>query len=246
MLAKIAIMLVSVVLIYAAASPCFADEEPPVSMDFEAFQASKYVWRGLVCNDDPVIQPSLTVNWRSGVSLNLFGSFDQTNFGEAKGKFSELDYTLNYDWASGGRDWTVGYVEYTYPNTTFPGTGEILASCAFGGSWGANLSIARDVREANGLYLNLGLARTALLAGRSLDISGGLGFADKRESSYYYDVPSAGLSDACVCIEVPIDSHAGWSITPSIAYMRVLGQSRREAVQRPDNYVFGVKLTRTF
>lgn len=246
MLVKTAMMLLSITLIYAAVSPCCATEEPSMSVDFEAFQASKYVWRGLVCNDEPVVQPSLTVSWQSGVSLNLWGSFDQTDFGDAKGKFSELDYTLGYDWKSGGKDWTVGYAVYTYPNTTFADTSEILASCEFGGSWGANLSLAWDVGEADGLYLNLGWARTALLGGRSVDICGGLGFADKRVSSYYYGVPSAGLSDASVCLEVPIDSHGGWSITPSIVHTRVLRRSLREAVERPDNYVFGVRVTKTF
>jgi len=245
-LVRTAMMLLSITLIYAIASPCCATQEPPMSVDFETFQASKYVWRGLVCNDEPVAQPSLTLSWQSGVSLNLWGSFDQTDFGDAKCRFSELDYTLGYDWTSGGKEWTVGYAVYTYPNTIFTGTSEILASCAFAGSWGANLSLAWDVGEANGPYLNLGWARTALLGGRSVDISGGLGFADKRVSGYYYGVPGAGMSDASVCIAVPIASHGGWSITPSIAYTSILRQSVREAVERPDNYVFGVRLTRTF
>lgn len=246
MLVRTAMVLLSITLIYAAASPCCADQEPSMNVDFEALQASKYVWRGVVYNNDPVVQPSLTVNWRSGVSLNLFGSFDETDFCDAKGRCSELDYTLGYDWTSGGKDWTVGCARYTYPNTTFAGTSEILASCAFAGSWGPKLSLARDVDEANGLYLNLGWTRTALLGGRSVDISGGLGFADKRVSSYYYGVPSAGLSDASVCIEVAIESHSGWSISPSVAYTKLLRRSVREAVERPDNYVFGVKLTTTF
>lgn len=243
---RIVLLLYLMITLLMYAGGCQASEEPLMSIDFEAAQLSKYVWRGLVCNDEPVVQPSLTANWRSGVSLNVWGSFDQTEFADAKGKCSELDYTLGYDWESGGKEWTVGYTVYTYPNTCFAGTSEILASCAFGGPWGAKLSLNRDVGEANGLYLNLGLAKTAHLGGRSLDISGGLGFADKQVSSYYYGVPNAGLSDALVCLEVPIACHGGWSITPSIAYTRVLGQSLREAVERPDNCVFGARLTRTF
>ena len=246
MLLKTAMMLLLLTLICAAVSPCRATEEPPMSVDVEAFQASKYVWRGLVCNDDPVAQPSLTLNWRSGVSFNLWGCFDETDFGDAKGKCSELDYTLSYDWTSGGKDWTIGYAVYSYPNTTFAGTSEILAGCAFRGLWGANMSLAWDVGEAKGLYLNLGWARTTRLGGRPVDISGGFGFADKQVSGYYYGAPSTGMSDASVCIAVPIASYGGWSIIPSITYTRVLRRPLREAVERPDNCVFGVRLARTF
>lgn len=238
--------LLLIALTCAAVSPCCASDEPSVSIDFEAVQASKYVWRGLVCNDDPVVQPSLTASWQSGVSLNLWASFDQTDFADAKDRFTELDYTLGYDWRSGGKDWSLGYSAYTYPNTSFASTGEILASCDFGGPCGVTLSLARDIRQANGLYVNLGLSRTTLVGGRSVDISGGLGYSNRRMSSYYNAVDSAGLSDASASIEVPIESRGGWTIIPSIVYTRVLRQPLREAVESPDNYVFGVKLSRSF
>lgn len=246
MLRNIMKVLVSISLICVFTTSGIADTQPSMSVDFETIQASKYVWRGLVCNNEPVVQPSLTASWQSGVSLNLWGSFDQTDFGDAKGKLSELDYTLSYDWESRGNDWTLGYVAYTYPNDPCPGTGEMLLDCNFGGSWGTNLSLARDVKEADGLYLNLGMARSIYLAGRSVDVSGGLGFTDKRMSSYYYDVPSAGLSDASICLEVPIESHGGWTFTPSMTYTQILRHSLREAVERPDNYIFGIKLNKTF
>ena len=243
---RMAIGILTILLTYSAASLCSATDEASMSVDFEAVQASKYVWRGLVCNDEPVMQPSLTASWQSGISFNLWGSFDQTDFGGTKGKFSELDYTLSYDWHSGGKDWTIGYSIYTYPNTSSAGTSEIIANCDFGGPLGANLSLARDIREANGLYLGLGWSKTALIKNRSVDISGELGFSDKRISGYYYGVKSAGLSNASICIEMPVDSHGGWTITPSIAYTRVLRQSLRAAVDSPDNYIFGVKLAKTF
>lgn len=243
---KTAMMTLTITLICAAASPCWAAEEPSMSVDFEVFQGSKYVWRGIVYNNEPVLQPSLTASWKSGLSLNLWGNFDETDFGDCKGRCNELDYTIGYDWESGGKELSIGYSVYTYPNTEFAGTSEILASCGFGGSLSPALSLAWDVDQARGLYLNLGLARSVPLGSRSLEISGGLGFADKRVSNYYYGVPSAGLADASVCVEVPIESRGGWTITPSVAYTRLIRQSVRESMGRPDNFIFGVKLAKTF
>lgn len=228
------------------APACFADENSAVGFDFEVSQASKYVWRGLVCNDDPVVQPSLTINHESGAYFNLWGSYDQTDFGGAKGRFSEMDYTLGYWWESGGREWDLNYAFYTYPNTAFDSTSEVSICCGFGGFCEPSLSISWDVDKAQSLYLSLGWAKSLQLGTQQLDLSGGLGVASKNHSSYYYGIPASGLTDMSVSLEIPIESGAGWSIVPSVAYSRVLSRSLRDVVESPDNYIFGVKAGRTF
>jgi len=240
-----ALILLSFVIACCSLPTCYASGESIPSVDFELSAVSKYVWRGLVFNEDPVIQPSLTASWESGVSFNLWGNFDTTDFCGTKNRCNELDYTLGYEWESGGKGLGIAYAAYTYPSTSFAGTSEVSASCDFGGEFGANICLNWDVVEAKGLYVNLGWAKTACLGGMSVDLSGGFGVASRRHSEYYYGAPISGLTDATVCLEVPIEAHGGWSVIPSITYASVLKRSLRQAVEHPDNYVFGVTVAKT-
>lgn len=224
---------------------CDAGTESVPSIDLEISAVSKYVWRGLVCNEDPVVQPSLTLGWQSGLSVNLWGSVDMTDFAGVKGKCSELDLTLGYEWESGGREWRVAYAAYTYPNTPYASTGELSVSCDLGGPFNLGLYLSRDVDEAGGTYLSLAWLRKASLGSAVLDISGGLGIADKKHSDYYFGVPSAGLADASVSLELPFEAGGGWSVYPSITFSSVLDRHLRRSLSRPDNIAFEVTLSRT-
>ncbi len=226
-------------------SPCHAIGEPAISVDMDISLMSKYVWRGLVYNEDVVVQPSLTISQSSGFSFNLWSRFDTTDSCGTRARCSELDYTLGYDWESGGRGYSLAYAVYTYPNTPFAGTSEITAGVDLGGPLGANVWIYWDVVEARSLYISLGWARTVSLSGVSVDLSGEFGLADKRHSNYYYGVASAGLTDASACLEIPLDLRGGWSVVGSLTYTSVLKGSLRESVEHPDNFVFGVSVAKT-
>lgn len=245
MSARRALVLLSLFLAITGSRSCYGSGDPTTSVDLEISLMSKYVWRGLVYNEDAVLQPSLTVGGQSGLSFNLWSSFDTTDFCGTKGRCSELDYTLGYQWESGGKEYYLAYAVYTYPNTSFAGTSEVTAGVDLGGPLGANLWMYWDVVEAKSLYINLGWAGTARLGGISVDLSGEFGLADKRHSSYYYGVPSAGLADASACLGIPVDLCGGWSAVGSITYTSVLKQALREAVERPDNFVFGIAVART-
>ena len=75
---------------------------------------SKYVWKGIVINDKPVIQP---VVWLSAydVTLSIFGNFVQDNEAN-RGKFNEFDFTVCYSRQFMNFTIEPSFEFYTFPN----------------------------------------------------------------------------------------------------------------------------------
>ena len=62
----------------ARAQDAEGGEAKALEMSVSVDGVSRYVWRGLVLNDDPALQPSFTAAW-SGFSVGLWGSLDLTD-----------------------------------------------------------------------------------------------------------------------------------------------------------------------
>ena len=87
---------------------------------------SDYVWRGMICNGNPVWQPSVTLGYDAGdigaVSFNVWSTFDATHKrGTATNSrrscgAQEFDYTLSYANSIGPVGLEAGHIWYTFPN----------------------------------------------------------------------------------------------------------------------------------
>jgi len=87
---------------------------------------SDYIWRGMICNDHPVWQPSVTLGYNAGdlgkVSANVWASMDathrrgtSTNSRRSCGA-QEFDYTLSYANSIGPVEFEAGHIWYVFPN----------------------------------------------------------------------------------------------------------------------------------
>lgn len=95
-----------------------AASEPEVSA--EGSLLSSYVWRGMVLNNDAVIQPQMSIE-HYGVSFNIWGNYNLgSDVSRVSGDFSEIDYTVGYALPVGIDDLaiSVGFTHYTFPNVT--------------------------------------------------------------------------------------------------------------------------------
>ena len=99
---------------------------------------SDYVWRGTICNGNPVWQPSVTLGYDAGdlgaVSANVWSSYDLTH---KRGTFNnsrrscglqEIDYTLAYANSIGPVGLEAGHVWYTFPNNNGHSDQELYAT----------------------------------------------------------------------------------------------------------------------
>jgi uncharacterized protein (TIGR02001 family) len=222
---------------------------PSVSADITV--ASKYVWRGLVLTDDPVLQPSLTVDYKS-LNLNVWGNTDLTDVNGTPGEINELDYTLSYSFAVNKVNLDLGVIQYTFPHTDFEPTTEIYGSAGLDMLLSPAVSIYYDVDEVNGLYGTLGISHSFSLGEvykgitPSLDLSGSIGYGSSNYNEGYFGVHSSGLVDLLMTatLSVPIDEHL--SVGPFVSFSQVLDSDLKDAVDKDHATFFGGTLSLAF
>ena len=102
---------------------------------------SDYIWRGMICNGNPVWQPSTTIGYDAGdlgsVSANIWSSLDLThrrgtlNNSRRSCGLQEIDYTLSYANSLGPVGIEAGHLWYTYPNNNGSSDQELYATLSY-------------------------------------------------------------------------------------------------------------------
>ena len=247
-------LIITVLLATAAAgifSGASAEETKGPSVSADITVASKYVWRGLVLTDDPVLQPSLTVDYKS-LNLNVWGNTDLTDVNGTPGETNELDYTLSYSFAVNKVNLTLGVIQYTFPHTDFEPTTEIYGSAGLDMLLSPTVSIYYDVDQVNGLYGTLGISHSFSLGEvykgitPSLDLSGSIGYGSSNYNEGYFGVDSSGLVDLLLTatLSVPIDDHL--FVGPFVSFSQVLDSDLKDAVDKDNATFFGATLSLAF
>lgn len=162
---------------------------------------SDYVWRGTICNDNPVWQPSVTLGYDAGdygaLSLNVWQTYDFTHKrgtstnSRRSGGLQEIDYTLAYSIDLSGFTLEFGHVFYTCPNNNGPSDQELYAAVAYENDyvtpsaaayWNYNSAHGEDPSCA---YFTFGLSHDFEITDcLTLTPSASLGFGDNAWSCY--------------------------------------------------------------
>ncbi|MBN1595934.1 hypothetical protein JW933_08430 [candidate division FCPU426 bacterium] len=223
----------------------------PVGLDIPV--VSKYVWRGIEANEDPVLQPSLTVDFGSGFTFNVWGNMDLTGYGgkagygNRSGEFTELDLTGEYSRSFGSIGISAGMISYIFPGlgaTTHElygkVTAELLASPA--------LAFYSDIDEIKGSYFLLGVSHTfALAAGvlTGVDLGVNLGYGSGSYNRGYFGVDKAAPVDLVASVGFPM-SLSGFSITPAAQYSAVLDSEIQTALDKKGYFAASLTLGLSF
>ena len=170
-----------------------SEEKSPLSASFSMDVLSDYMWRGKICNDNPVWQPSVTLGYDAGdygaVSANVWSSFDlthkrgsATNSRRTSG-LQEIDYTLSYAVELFGVGFEVGHIWYTFPNNNGSSDQDLYATVSYDNPivtpsasvyWNYLDSAGNDVST---LYYTFGLGHDFAITGElTLTPSASLGF----------------------------------------------------------------------
>ena len=171
------------------------EEKSPLSVEASVDVLSDYIWRGMISNDNPVWQPSVTVGFDAGdfgsLGLNVWQTYDLTHKrgtatnSRRAGGLQEIDYTLTYGLSLGDFDLELGHVFYTFPDNNGHSDQEVYASVAYNNDfvtpsaaayWNYSDSAGNDTSY---VYFTLGLSHDFEVA-ESLTLSPGasLGFGD--------------------------------------------------------------------
>jgi len=217
-------------------------EEAKVTGELDLPVLSSYVWRGQVLNDEPVLQPSLTVS-KYGFSLNtwanynLGGGYYNSYAKDNQNDFSEVDLTASYATTVGPTNFPVsvggGFIQYVFPNQTlplgtnglgkaYPGTHEVYASVGLPSlPLAPTLQVNYDFDAADGFYANLAISQSFEIVKdkASLVASASLGAGSAEYNSYYFGASKTALNDGIIGLALPVTLPAGWTLKPAVQYV---------------------------
>jgi uncharacterized protein (TIGR02001 family) len=203
---------------------------------------NQYVWRGMLQNADPVVQPSATITW-NGFSLNVWGSIDPTHYGaetsdtpyaDRQGEFEEVDYTLAYSHSFDAVKVGVGYICYTFPGSPWENTQEVFLSAALTKvPLTPTLAAYYDFDEAEGFYVNGSVSHSFTLVKDklSLGLGAGLGWGDHNMNEFYYGVNQNAFSDASVSATLTWNVTSALTVSPYVRYSEIVDGALRDVRQ---------------
>jgi uncharacterized protein (TIGR02001 family) len=256
----------AIMFVLALAGAGRADEVESAQVSLSAAYATRYLWRGITLNRDPVVQPSVNLE-QGGFSLNFWGSVDTTDWGEnagygdRTGRLTETDYTGEYSRDLAEKvSLALGFITYTYPNTELDSTTEIYFRLGLDVPLQPTLSYYVDEDAAGGAaYYGLDLSHGFKLwesGERSveLDLAGHLAFANSKFIRPYYgfDVDNGAWHDWSGEVSLPCALGHGITVTPAYLYTSLLDERLRRATSgfghdiSPDNHVFTLSLAWDF
>ncbi|MFL2859470.1 MAG: TorF family putative porin [Pontiellaceae bacterium] len=219
--------------------------------------ASAYVDRGQVFNENPVMQPQLTLS-QYGYSLNLWANFDfGKNMDEVSNSFSEFDvafaYSLPVDVNQMSID--IGLINYNYPgngNSSNPSTTELFLGTtflSFQDIFTPSLTMYADIQEYPGVYFLLDIFAPYELSefvGVVYGLSAGYGNTSYNDEKWGTSNPSnrdAGWTDFNFYVNASYEVSDTLTAAASLNYMTLNGSAYEDAAStlgyQADNILWG-------
>ncbi|MBN1125976.1 MAG: hypothetical protein JXA82_13290 [Sedimentisphaerales bacterium] len=260
---KLGLVLLTGVVAFSGVAP--AEDETKLEFGVGVDYFSKYIWRGQNLQDDGAIQPSLSFSYGS-LSGSIWGSLDLTNYADVdgdgdrdnSGEITEVDYSLDYsDTVPGleGVSYSIGVINYTFPNTPFDDTTEIYAGLGFDLPLSPSVTLYRDVDNIDGTYVNFALwhsldeiTELAPDIPVGMEISASLGWGSNAYNKGYWGINDDSAQDLAISLTFPFEL-SGWSVTPSISYITLMDSDLRatDTFDTDSDYiVFGIGVSTSF
>jgi hypothetical protein len=243
-------------------------EEQDLAVEMNVSALSAYASRGQINNDEPVVQPVLTVS-KNGWAMEVWGNFNLTDRVSDEPDMTELDWTLFYTVSVKALEIEAGVIEYTFPNSTIdldtdvpegaepgreaaPGTREAYVAVSVP-DWivTPKLEAYYDFDEADGFYFAASLAKDIEITDRvSLTPSFSSGYGTRDYNAYYFGVEESAWNDGVVGLSLDVTLTDSWAVGANINYMWLWEGDIRDvaAVEYLDDESLfgGVSITYTF
>ena len=237
----ILVILTACLMILAVAVPVLALGPLDASAELGLF--SKYVWRGMVVTDDPVLQPAAGASV-AGFGASFWGNIDLTDVNGSvedsdgfKGEFNEIDYTMTYGLSLPMVSLNAGLIRYTFPNTGLDSTTEIFASASANVLFSPSLAVYYDFDEIDAAYIAIGASHgvpMSPVANLNLAVNLGYGTEDYQNAYFgmvpdegdddgFLGVSGAGLTDLTLSARLPYNPVPMLTVTPAVVYSTLMG-----------------------
>ncbi len=254
---KTTLVLAVAVLFICCGSASAKAEKETLGFEISADYFGKYIWRGQNLVDDGVFQPAFSVSYGS-LTGAIWGSIESTNINNNSGEITEVDYSLDYSGSFPGLEgvgYSIGVINYVFPNTTLDDTTEIYAGLSLDWLLSPTVTFYRDVDDAEGTYISFGLSHSIQEIGElaadtpvGLDIGASLGWGNGAYNKFYWGINGSKINDLVLTISFPMEI-AGWTMAPSLNYITLLSDDVRatDTYDTASDYFFaGFSLSKSF
>lgn len=169
---------------------------------------SAFIWRGMILNDKPVFQPSVTAN-AGAFSGTVWANMDLTADYGHQGEVNEVDYIVTYTRGLGPAELTLTGYAYTFPHTGATSTEEVWASVKLATFASPTLTVVRSVQAVQGWYVllavshDLGLLASAASDGVKLTVNLGRATAEYTHG-YFPDSERDHVTDYGARLDWPL------------------------------------------
>lgn len=234
-----------------AAEPAPAEQPAQWKVDASAAFNSRYVWRGQVLVNDPVMQPSLNMN-KGGFTFNVWGSYDLTDQNKTKGKFTEIDLSAEYAFALGRFSLPLGISNYQFPNTPYGSNTDLYAGLSYDWLVTPSLKVYQNIEQAHGQYVNLSLTYTHDLPALykawawQLALAAAAGWNSHDNNRAEWGLDRDSLNDGALSLSLPVKIKGALTITPALTQVWLLDSQVREAAGYDGKTLWGLTLAASF
>ena len=177
--------------LFSVASATAQEEGDSLSFEFTMDYPSKYIWRGIEVNDDPVLQPGLSAAY-GDFYLGFWGNYDLTDGGR-EDNFSEYDWYGGYSTGLTEKlSIDLGFIYYYFPSTHGDSdTTEVYVGLAYDCLLSPYITAYYDVDEVNGFYVTAGIGHSFVLTEDeklTLDLALSIGWGDEDYNNAYFQI----------------------------------------------------------
>ena len=240
-----------VLIVTLTGSIAIAGDAPSLGFDISADYVGKYIWRGQNLQDDGAFQPSVNLTY-GNLSANIWASTELSKINNNSGEVTEIDYSLDYsDTLVEGIGYSIGLINYVFPNTGLEDTTELYAGLSFDCFLSPSITWYNDIDEVNGSYLSFGVGHTFenVIGEVPADISASLGWGSASYNDAYWGVEKSKANDLAISVAFPVELDSGWSLTPSLNYVTLISGDIKGAdtYSTDDSFFYvGIGLAKSF
>jgi len=221
-----------------------------VRLDLSGTYLSRFVWRGDMWTDDPVIWKIATIRYK-GFRLYNFFNIDLTHINDDKFQCNEYDYILDYTFSFDLFSVAPGVLHFSSPTNYFEPTTKITLQIKTQLPLHPGLRIRIDPEKSRGSYFILDtyhrISPDKFI--KHIDFYGSLGASQPR----YYGKGLKNetvLTDVLFGIGIPFDIGKGMLLTPIVEFTALLGNHLRDDIEAKgrdtEAFTYGITLSRGF
>lgn len=214
----------------------------PFTIDAGMDLSTQYNWRGIPLVDDPVAQPSFTINYE-GFSLGWWANYDLTN-GDVDNEyrdndFSEHDITLSYTYEYDLLSVTGGVIYYYFPHLgggDAADTAEVFLGATYDVFLSPTFTAYYDFDNVEGFYLDAGISHSISLAqvdeNLSLDLAADLGWmSEDMGTAYFPGATESGFSNISASATLAYQVNEHFSVSWFVAGAHVIDTEFGDSVE---------------